>query len=247
MYTLDGNVAVVTGAGAGIGRAIAVLLAKFGAKVSVNDIAGNSAEAVSALIEDSFGTESLAVPADVSSESGARELITETVRRFGSVDICVNNAAAFVELKPFVEMTQQDWQDAMSSFHATMHCTKAVLEGMIGQGYGRIVNVTSLGGEVGGVEMSVYSAAKGAIHALSKSIAKEVAASGVTINCVAPGTVDTPRQRQRPEAVRKERAARIPVGRFATAEEVAHAALFLSLKESAYITGEIIYVDGGRP
>jgi 3-oxoacyl-[acyl-carrier protein] reductase len=118
---------------------------------------------------------------------------------------------------------------------------------MVGRHFGRIVNVTSFSGTVGVKEMVLYGAGKGGVHAFTAGLAKEIAATGVTINCVAPGTVDTPRQRARPEAERAERMARAPVGRFAEPEEIGAAVAFLASREAAYITGEILYVDGGRP
>lgn len=241
MFRLDGRNALVTGAGSGIGAAIARTLASQGAKVAVNDIDARSADAVAHEIGGH------PVVADVSDRVAAAELVASLERAIGPVDIVVNNASAPVPLGSFLELPPEEWSSHLSSFFGVLGCTRAALPGMIQRGWGRIVSIGSVSGAFGVDQMVLYGASKGAIHAFTAGLAKEVAATGVTINAVAPGVVDTPRQRQRPADELARRAERVPLGRFAEPAEVASAVAFLVAPESAYITGEVLFVDGGRP
>jgi NAD(P)-dependent dehydrogenase (short-subunit alcohol dehydrogenase family) len=243
-FRLDGRVALVTGAGRGIGAATAEFLAGQGAFVLVNDVDGDAATATAAAL----GVDrAAAAPGDVSGGAAVRELVQRAEAEHGGVDILVNNAAAPSPVADFLQLPEETWAPSLSSFEATLGCTRAVLPGMVARGGGRVVNVTSIGGVHGVAGMSVYSAAKGAIHAFTAALAKEVAHAGVTVNCVAPGTVDTPRQQARSPELRARRQAAIPLGRFAAAAEVAAAVAFFASAEAAYITGEVLLVDGGRP
>jgi NAD(P)-dependent dehydrogenase (short-subunit alcohol dehydrogenase family) len=244
LFSLRGRVCLVTGAGSGIGEATAELLAQAGATVAVNDIGAEQARAVSARFGLAFDE---ALIGDVTDPSVAQTVVAAVTARFGRLDVLVNNAAAPVELASFLDIRPEDWPRYMSSLHATLACTRAALPEMLGRGWGRIVNITSIAGTYGVDKMVLYGAGKGGVHAFTAGLAKEIAASGVTINCVAPGTVDTPRQRQRADDERARRMARVPVGRFAEPREVAAAVAYLASPEAAYVTGEILYIDGGRP
>jgi NAD(P)-dependent dehydrogenase (short-subunit alcohol dehydrogenase family) len=244
LFSLDGLVCLVTGAGSGIGRATAAVMKEQGAIVAVNDIDRAVAEETCRQLGLPFEP---AFVADVTDPESAASLMAKVKGRHGCIDILVNNAAAPVPLTRFLDVAPELWATHLSSLLATLACTRAALPDMIARGFGRIVNISSISGTVGVKDMVLYGAAKGGIHAFTAGLAKEIAATGVTINCVAPGTVDTPRQRARPAAERAERMARAPIGRFADPREVGAAVAFLASRESAYITGEILYVDGGRP
>jgi 3-oxoacyl-[acyl-carrier protein] reductase len=241
LFRLDGLRALVTGAGRGIGAAVARTLATQGAAVVINDIDAGSADA----LVTELGCR--AVPGDVTDPHVAAEVVAAAADAVGSIDILVNNASAPVPLARFLDIDPSDWGGHLSSFHATLACSRAALPAMIDRGWGRIVSIGSISGGVGVDSMVLYGAGKGAIHAFTAGLAKEVAASGVTVNAVSPGVVDTPRQRSRPADELARRAQRIPLGRFANAEEIGTAVAFLCSRESAYITGEVLYVDGGRP
>jgi len=243
-FRLDGRVALVTGAARGIGAAVAGFLAAQGAFVVVNDIDPDGASAMAASLGEKVAD---AAPGDVADRTAIESIVDGILAAHGRLDILVNNAAAPSPVADFADLDPASWSASLSSLYATMGCTHAVLPGMIEAGYGRVVNVTSISGVHGVVGMSVYSAAKGGIHAFTAALAKEVAGTGVTVNCIAPGTVDTPRQRARDPQLRAARQAAIPLGRFATPEEVAAGVGFFASDESAYITGEVLLVDGGRP
>jgi NAD(P)-dependent dehydrogenase (short-subunit alcohol dehydrogenase family) len=244
LFSLDGLVCLVTGAGSGIGQATARVLRRQGAVVAVNDIDGSAASETARLIGSPTDP---AQVGNVTDPEEAARVVDAVVSRHGRLDVLVNNAAAPVELSPFIDVPTAAWPAYLSSLFATLACTRAVLPHMTRQGWGRIVNVTSIAGTVGVDRMVLYGAGKGGIHAFTAGLAKEIAASGITINCVAPGTVDTPRQRSRAPEERARRMERVPVGRFAEAEEVGAAIAYLASREAAYVTGEVLYLDGGRP
>lgn len=244
LFSLSGLVCLVTGAGSGIGRATAGVLSRQGATVVVNDIDAQRA----AETADESGAQLLSgAIGDVTQTAVAADVVAAVMAEFGPIDILVNNAAAPVPLARFADIDPDDWPRHMSSMHATLNCTRAALPHMTAQGWGRVVNITSIAGSVGVSEMVLYGAGKGAIHAFSIGLGKEVAASGVTVNCVAPGSVDTPRQRARDPQERAARMNRVPMGRFAEPDEIGAAVAFLASREAGYISGEIVYVDGGRP
>lgn len=244
MFSLDGFCCLVTGAGGGIGRATASMLTAQGARVVLNDIDANAA---SDAAEACGGMAPAGAQGDMTDPEAAVRAVAATIEALGRIDVLVNNAAAPTPLVQFARTSQTDWPSHLSYMYATLNCTHAVLPHMIEQGWGRIVNVTSIAGGVGVDRMVLYGAGKGAIHAFSLGLGKEIAASGVTVNCVAPGTVDTPRQRAREPHERDQRMARVPMGRFAAPEEIGATVAFLASREAAYITGEVLYVDGGRP
>jgi NAD(P)-dependent dehydrogenase (short-subunit alcohol dehydrogenase family) len=243
---ITGQVALVTGAGTGIGAAAAEELAERGAAIVVDDIDLGAAEATAERLRRR-GAEARAVDADVAAPGGADAAVGVALEAFGRLDILVNNAAAPSRLERFWETGPEEWAQDMAFADGALRCTRAALPTMVEAGYGRIVNVTSITGSFGGPQMNVYGAANGAIQAFSAGLAKDVAPHGITVNCVAPGAVDTPRQRRRSAELRAEREAAIPVGRFASPKEIAAAIAYFASLEAAYVTGEVLLIDGGMP
>ncbi len=238
------RVALVTGAGSGIGRAIAEKLAASGERVVVNDLRGESADEVVAGIQESGGT-AAAAPGDVSDPGHVREMVEAAAAAFGPVEILVNNAG-FLQQKRFVELAVEDF-DRMISVHlrGTFLCTREVLPGMLSRGGGIIVNVASQLGQIGGVELSHYSAAKAGIVGLTKSLAREVSAEGVRVNAVAPGPINTELVLGLSEEWRANKAAELPLGRFGEPWEVAETVSFLVSDGAALYVGQTLGPNSG--
>jgi 3-oxoacyl-[acyl-carrier protein] reductase len=247
--SFEKRVAIVTGAGSpkGIGRAIALTLAKKGADVVVCDLDRTGAEKVAEEIR-AMKRNAMAVQVDVTRQQDVAELVRTVLDRFGRIDILVNNAGITQPIK-VVDMTEADWDRIMAvNLKGTFLCSKAVLATMIKQGYGRIVNMSSVsakrgGGVFGGAH---YSAAKAGILGFAKALAREVASHGITVNSVAPGLIATDIRGGLESLDRQKEMSRdIPVQRLGTPEEVAATVAFLASEEAAYITGEDIDINGG--
>jgi 3-oxoacyl-[acyl-carrier protein] reductase len=238
------RVALVTGAGSGIGRAVAEKLAKDGERVVVNDLNGETADEVAAQIKGAGG-EAAPAPGDVS-EAGAVQRIVEVARQaYGPPEILVNNAG-FGQQKRFVDLTVEDF-DRMIGVHlrGTFLCTRAVLPEMLSQGYGVIVNVASQLGQIGGVELCHYSSAKAGIIGLTKALAREVSAQGVRVNAVAPGPINTDLVLGLSEEWRDAKAAELPLGRFGEPWEVAETVAFLASDGAALYVGQTLGPNSG--
>jgi 3-oxoacyl-[acyl-carrier protein] reductase len=242
---LKDQVAIVTGAGRGIGRAIALALAAEGAKVIVNySRSAEAAEQVVAQIQ-AAGGEARAVQADVADNAQIEALIRAAQETFGRVDILVNNAGITRD-KLLLRMTEEDWDAVLdTNLKGAFLCTKAVASRMLKQKSGVIVNVGSVLGKVGGAGQANYSASKAGLVGLTKAAAKELGSRNIRVNAVAPGFIETdmtellkPEQK---EAILKQ----IPQGRFGSAEDVARAVVFLCSSDAAYIQGEVLSIDGG--
>ena len=233
------NVAIVTGAGSGIGRAIAVQLAAEGYKVLVNDFRTEAAEAVAAEIGG------LACGGDVSSEADVAAMVAKAEASFGPVTHLVNNAG-HVHQGRFTDLTVQDF-DRMIAVHlrGTFLCTQAVLKGMLARGQGVIVNVASQLGQIGGIELVHYSAAKAGIIGLTKALAREVSAQGVRVNAVAPGPINTPLVRSLSADWQRAKAAELPLGRFGEPEEVAATVAFLCSPAASLFVGQTLGPNSG--
>jgi NAD(P)-dependent dehydrogenase (short-subunit alcohol dehydrogenase family) len=238
------RVSLVTGAGSGIGRAIAEKLAREGERVVVNDLEQASAEEVVAGIEESGG-EATSAPGDVSDPEDVGRMVERAREAFGPIEVLVNNAG-YGQQKPFVELTVEDF-DRMIGVHlrGTFLCTSAVLPGMLAAGRGVIVNVASQLGQIGGVELSHYSAAKAGIIGLTKSLSREVSSQGVRVNAVAPGPINTELVLGLSEEWRRNKAAELPLGRFGEPWEVAETVAFLASEGAALYVGQTLGPNSG--
>ncbi len=238
------RVALVTGAGSGIGRAIAEKLAKDGERVVVNDLRDASADEVVAGIKENGG-EAASAPGDVSDPEAVGEIVEAARGAFGPVEILVNNAG-YGQQKLFVDLTVEDF-DRMIGVHlrGTFLCTSAVLPEMLSRGRGVIVNVASQLGQIGGVELCHYSAAKAGIIGLTKSLAREVSAQGVRVNAVAPGPINTDLVLGLSEEWRRNKAAELPLGRFGEPWEVAETVSFLASDGAALYVGQTLGPNSG--
>ena len=238
------RVALVTGAGSGIGRAIAEKLAKNGERVVVNDLNGATADEVVAGIKELRG-EAAAAPGDVSDAEAVRRIVAAAREAYDTPEILVNNAG-FGQQKRFVDLTVDDF-DRMIAVHlrGTFLCTHAVLPDMLSRGRGIIINVASQLGQIGGVELCHYSAAKAGIIGLTKSLAREVSAQGVRVNAVAPGPINTELVLGLSEDWRRAKAAELPLGRFGEPWEVAETVAFLSSDGAALYVGQTLGPNSG--
>jgi len=242
--SLKGKVAIVTGGGQGIGRCIALRLAKEAAKIAIFDLNRQLARAVvEEIVTDK--TEAVSFQVDVGSMEEVKQAVNQTIDKFRHIDILVNNAGINKD-KLLLRMEDEDWGRVLqTNLTGTFNCMKVVLRSMVKNRYGRIVNVSSVVGIRGNVGQANYAASKAGIIGLTKSVAREVARYGVTVNAVAPGFIDTPMTRKLREEKRQEFISQIPMGREGTPEEVADAVSYLVREEAAYITGEIVRIDGG--
>lgn len=242
---LDDKVALVTGASRGIGRAIAVRLAKDGAAVVVN-YAGNEAAANETLrlIEEAGGKASLS-KADVSSAEAVEQMVKSTIEKHGRIDILINNAGITKD-GLLMRMKEADWDAVLNTnLKGVYHCTKAAARYMMKQKSGKIVNLTSVVGLTGNAGQANYAAAKAGVVGFTKSIAKELAPRGIQVNAVAPGFIETDMTAVLTEELKKAMAEKIPLARLGAAEDVANAVAFLVSDDASYITGQTLNVDGG--
>ena len=238
------RVALVTGAGSGIGRAIAEKLGKEGERVVVNDLKGEAADEVVAGIKESGG-EASSAPGDVSDVEDVDRIVAAAREAYGSPEILVNNAG-FLQQKRFVDLTVEDF-DRMIAVHlrGTFLCTRAVLPEMLSRGSGIVVNVASQLGQIGGIELCHYSAAKAGIIGLTKSLAREVSAQGVRVNAVAPGPINTELILGLSEEWQRAKAAELPLGRFGEPEEVAKTVAFLVSDGATLYVGQTLGPTSG--
>lgn len=242
---LTGNVALVTGGSRGIGRAIAIALAKNGAKVVVN-YAGNAraAEEVVDTIRG-LGGEAIAYQANVAKTEEVNGLVKATIEQFGSIDILVNNAGITRD-NLLMRMKEDEWDDVINTnLKGVFLCTKAVSRSMMRQRKGKIINISSVVGVMGNVGQANYVSAKAGVIGLTKSTARELAPRHIQVNGVAPGFIVTDMTDELPENVKEEMKKLIPLGSFGNAEDIAHTVVFLASEQANYITGQILHVDGG--
>ena len=244
MGRLDGKSALVTGASRGIGRAIAIELAREGAKVAINyQSSDEKAQAVAEEIGNLGGTAMLA-KANLSEAGAAREMVKNVAEEFGGLDILVNNAGITRD-RSLRKMTDEQWEEVIATnLNGYFYTTSAAIPIMTDANFGRIVNISSMNGQVGAFGQANYSASKGGIIAFTRTAALELAQANVTVNTVAPGFTETDMFAEVPEKIQDSIKQRIPVGRFGKPEEIAKAVAFL-VADGDYITGQQINVNGG--
>ncbi|GIX12207.1 MAG: 3-oxoacyl-ACP reductase [Paracoccaceae bacterium] len=244
MSRLSGHAALVTGAGGGIGRAIALRLAAEGARVAVNDLRAEAAQSVAGEIAAAGGS-AIAAPGDVSREADIDAMFAAAEAAWGRVTLLVNNAG-FLQQRPFTDITPADW-DRMIAVHLRgcfLGCRRAV-PSMLAAGSGVIVNIASQLGQIGAVELAHYAAAKAGIIGLTKSLARELSKRGVRVNAVAPGPINTELVLGLSEAWRAAKAAELPLGRFGEPEDVAATVAFLASEDARIYVGQTLGPNSG--
>ncbi|MFT4413530.1 3-oxoacyl-[acyl-carrier-protein] reductase [Fredinandcohnia humi] len=242
---LDGKVALVTGASRGIGRTIAIELAKAGAKVAVNF--SGSEERANQVVDEikGLGKEAFAIQANVSDSESVSNMIKEVISTFGSLDILVNNAGITRD-NLLMRMKEEEWDDVINTnLKGVFLCTKAVTRQMMKQRSGKIINIASIVGVSGNPGQANYVAAKAGVIGLTKTAAKELSSRNITVNAVAPGFITTDMTDKLPEDVKTEMLKQIPLGRFGETTDISGVVLFLASDNSNYMTGQTLHVDGG--
>jgi 3-oxoacyl-[acyl-carrier protein] reductase len=242
---LQGQVAIITGAGQGIGKAISLRFAKEGADIGILDINVKTATKTGEEIRQT-GRRSVVVEADVSNHDHVRSAIDQVAGKLGHIDILVNNAG-IEKRAPFLEITPQDWKRQLDvNLSGTFYCSQAAARHMVKRNYGRIINISSVAGLIGPIDLAAYGAAKAGIVGLTRATALDLADHGITVNSIAPGPIETELMlgAWTAEAL-KERPQHGMIARFGTVDEIAHAALFLASPEAGFITGITLPVEGG--
>ena len=245
MSKLDGRIAVVTGAASGIGKGIAIAFAREGANVVIADRVeeAQAAEVLAGIRE--HGGEALFVNTDVSDEESVRSMAAQALARFGRVDILVNNAGIFTE-SLIENMSIEDWDRVVNTnLRGTFLCTRVLIGQMLERGDGRIINITSQLGQIGGGAVGHYAASKAGIIGLTKSLAREVSKRGVLVNAIAPGPIETPLLERETEQWRSGKLAELPIGRFGTVDEVTPTAVLLASADGSYYVGQTLGPNGG--
>ncbi len=243
--TLEGKIALVTGASRGIGKEIALELARQGANVAVN-YSGSEGKAIEVVDEiKAFGKEAFAIKCDVSNSDEVTAMIKETVERFGKLDILVNNAGITKD-NLLMRMKEQEWDDVINiNLKGVFLCTKAVTRQMMKQRVGRIINIASVVGVSGNPGQANYVAAKAGVIGLTKTTSKELASRNITVNAIAPGFITTDMTDKLPEEVKSEMLKQIPLARLGEPKDIAKMTAFLASEDASYITGQTIHINGG--
>ena len=237
--------ALVTGGGRGIGRAICLELARAGFDVCINYASSAAAAEQTAEACRAFGVRAEVLQADVTNPAHCQNLVETAAKTFGRLDVLVNNAGVTAD-KLILRMQEEDFDKVINAnLKGAFFCSKTACKLMMRQRYGRIINISSVVGLHGNAGQSNYAASKAGLIGLTKSLAKEFAARGVTVNAVAPGFIGTDMTDAMPQAAKEAALATVPTGRIGRPEEVAHAVVFLAGEQAGYITGQVLCVDGG--
>lgn len=242
---LEGKVAIVTGSGRGIGRAVAMKLASLGANIVINDIPSSEAADETAKEIEAMGRQTLVCKGDVRSFDDVREMVNKTIEKFGKIDILINNAGITRD-GLIMRMSEADFDDVIAiNLKGAFNCVKAVTRPMMKQRSGAIVNMASVVGVMGNAGQANYSASKAGLIGLTKSTAKELASRGIRSNAVAPGFIESAMTDKLSDEVKQEYFKAIPLARLGKAEDIANAVAFLVSDEASYITGQVLHIDGG--
>lgn len=241
---MKGKIALVTGGGQGIGQAICEALAALGGTVIVSDLNRSSAEKTASELTEK-GYEAMAAEVNVAEADSVKQMAGDLRAKYGKVDILVNNAGITRDTL-LMRMKDADWDAVLSvNLNGVFHCMKAVLPMMSKQRYGRVVNISSIVGVIGNVGQANYAASKAAVIGLTKSVAREYAARGITVNVVAPGFIETAMTAALPEGIQNDLKKQIPQAKLGSPSDIAEAVGFLASDRAAYITGQVLHVNGG--
>lgn len=241
---LQDKVAIVTGSARGLGKSMVLRMVAEGAKVVVTDINLEACQAVKAEIEAAGGT-ALAIKCDVTNRQDVTALVEETVAKFGRLDILVNNAGITRDAQ-MAKMTDENWDAVMNTNLKSMFiCSQIASQPMVQQGYGRIINISSIAGQEGNFGQTNYSAAKAGAIGFTKTLCRELGRKGVTANVVSPGFIMSEMSAAIPEKIKEQLIARIPLNRAGQPEEIASAVVFLASDDASFITGQVLSVNGG--
>jgi len=240
------RVAIVTGGARGIGKAIAARLVAEGATVVIADVLDRAAEMAAKELEKA-GRHVMAIPVDVADSHKVTSMVQAVLKQCGRIDILVNNAGVAGEVTPVREMPESEWHRVLAvNLHGVFYCSRAVLPAMLSQKNGRIVNLASVAGKEGNPNMAAYSVSKAGVICFTKSLAKEVARDGITVNCVTPALTETDMARGFSPEQKAFLASKVPLGRLASPEEIAAVVLFLASEEASFVTGAVYDASGGR-
>jgi 3-oxoacyl-[acyl-carrier protein] reductase len=244
MSDFSGRIALITGSGQGIGKEVALELARRGATIVTNDVTGCCADDT---LEEAraLGADGLAITADVSDPAQVDAMMTQIIDAYGQIDILVNNAGTTRD-NLIIRMPEEEWDLILRvNLKSAWLCSKAAIRPMMRKKHGRIVNMSSASGIMGQMGQSNYSASKAGMIGLTKALAREVASRGITVNAVAPGFIKTALTEKMPQDILTELSKLIPIGRTGNVQDVAYAVAFLASEQASYITGQVLSVDGG--